>query len=135
MLLVTSEIRNQRLEICRKCKHFVKATQSCGTLGLGERVKYKNTTKKLCGCIMPVKTHLKIASCPIHKWRSTIKPSDLKELRALLKEINDNRITGEQNKRLTTLYNAITRKNTKVSGCAPCVKKMIQEMNELLEEA
>tara|TARA_B100000424_G_C22939272_1_gene499806 strand:+ start:2252 stop:2656 length:405 start_codon:yes stop_codon:yes gene_type:complete len=132
MLLTSSKIRNSRLEICRSCKHFVDVTQSCGTLGFGERVKYKNTTKKLCGCIMPIKTHLKIASCPIHKWKSLIEDSDIKELKKLLGGI-DKKISKEQNIQLTKLYNRITSKNNKISNCNSCVKKMVTEMRELLE--
>ena len=135
MLLTSSKIRNERLEICRSCKHFVKLTQSCGTLGVGETVKYKNTTKKLCGCIMPIKTHLKIGSCPLNKWRSEVSKDDIKAIKKLLGSLDakTNRITKEQNIKLTELYNRITSKKNKVSSCAPCVKKMVNEMREMLE--
>ena len=48
------EIKDLRLEICRSCEFFVSLTQQC--------VK--------CGCIMPAKTMLAEASCPIHKWEA-----------------------------------------------------------------
>ena len=133
MLLTSSKIRNERLGICRSCKHFVKLTQSCGTLGVGERVKYKNTTKKLCGCIMPIKTHLKIGSCPLNKWRSQVSKEDIEGIKKLLGSIEKNKITKEQNIKLTELYNRITSKKNKVSSCAPCVKRMVNEMSEMLE--
>lgn len=41
-----------RLDICRKCPFFVKNTQQC----------------KECGCFMNLKTKLKLAECPQHKW-------------------------------------------------------------------
>ena len=51
---VPSEIRNQRLSICRECPFYVNATEQC----------------KKCLCIMPQKTKLADAFCPIHKWES-----------------------------------------------------------------
>tara|TARA_R100001163_G_scaffold2920_2_gene4432 strand:+ start:10202 stop:10609 length:408 start_codon:yes stop_codon:yes gene_type:complete len=134
MLLTSSKTRNERLEICRGCKHFVSVTQSCGTLGVGKTVKYKNTSKKLCGCIMPIKTHLKIGSCPLNKWKSEVNKKDIESLKSLLGSIEKNRITKEQNMKLTELYNKITHKKNKVSGCAPCVKKMVTEMSEMLKD-
>lgn len=49
---VGEDLRQERMEICKSCKFFVSLTQQC--------------TK--CGCIMPAKTTLPNASCPIHKW-------------------------------------------------------------------
>ena len=134
MLLVSSSIRNERLDICRKCKHFVKTTQTCGTLAVGNTVKYKNTTKKLCGCIMPIKTHLKISSCPLHKWKSTIAKEDIKAIKKLLGDIHPHKITREQNKTLTELYNKALSKKSKVSNCGKCVKSMINELKEMLKD-
>lgn len=41
-----------RLDVCRTCERFVKNTQQCLE----------------CGCFMNLKTKLKLATCPIHKW-------------------------------------------------------------------
>ena len=41
-----------RLAICRECPFFIKNTQQC----------------KECGCFMNLKTKLKLAECPQHKW-------------------------------------------------------------------
>jgi hypothetical protein len=41
-----------RLNICRECPFFIKNTQQC----------------KECGCFMNLKTKLKLAECPQHKW-------------------------------------------------------------------
>lgn len=49
---VSEEIKEMRMEACRNCEFFVKLTQQC--------------TK--CGCIMPAKTGLPHASCPVGKW-------------------------------------------------------------------
>ena len=133
MLLVTLKLKNERLVICRACKHYVKATQSCGTLGLGKEVPYKNTKKKLCGCIMPIKAHLKIASCPIHKWKSEIAQEDIEAIKNVLGSIENRKVTAEQNMLLTKYYNKVmkTRKNT--SNCSSCVRKIVKELTELIE--
>lgn len=56
---VQLEIRDRRMAICRDCKFFVSLTQQC--------------TK--CGCIMPAKTVLPNAECPIHKWSAELPAS------------------------------------------------------------
>jgi len=43
---------NERYEICKKCPEFINLTTQC----------------KKCGCIMTLKTKLKIAECPLGKW-------------------------------------------------------------------
>lgn len=48
----TEELKEKRMAICRECEFFVSFTQQC----------------KKCGCIMPAKTSLAEAFCPIHKW-------------------------------------------------------------------
>lgn len=40
----------RRIKICRECEH------------------YKMFVCTQCGCFMPAKTRLKMASCPIKKW-------------------------------------------------------------------
>ena len=40
----------QRIKICRECEH------------------YKMFMCSQCGCIMPIKTRIKNAYCPIRKW-------------------------------------------------------------------
>lgn len=54
---VSSEIREKRLNICKECIHYINATTQC----------------KKCGCIMPLKTKLPNAECPIGKWKQEIK--------------------------------------------------------------
>ncbi len=49
---VSKEISEKRLDICRQCNKFLKITQQC----------------KMCLCIMPAKTILAHASCPLDKW-------------------------------------------------------------------
>lgn len=47
------EIIKKRLDECLSCENLIKVTKSC----------------KLCGCIMPLKTTLADAECPIGKWK------------------------------------------------------------------
>ena len=46
------EIIEYRLNICRSCEFFIKATSQC----------------RKCGCFMKLKSRLEKASCPIKKW-------------------------------------------------------------------
>jgi hypothetical protein len=49
---VSDEVKKLRMEFCTGCEFFISLTQQC--------------TK--CGCIMPAKTGLPHASCPVGKW-------------------------------------------------------------------
>jgi hypothetical protein len=49
---VSEEVQNQRFDICKQCPELLKITKQC----------------KKCGCIMTLKTKLKKAECPLHKW-------------------------------------------------------------------
>lgn len=51
-LIQDSAVVEARLEICRACPEFIKLTSQC----------------KKCGCVMPLKTQLAEAVCPIDKW-------------------------------------------------------------------
>ena len=130
MLLVTSKVRSERLATCRSCEHCVGATQSCGTLGLGEKVG----DVKLCGCIMPVKTTLKIASCPLDKWGMTLSKEDVAAAKRLLAEVNPRAMSANQNAELQRLYNSMTGRKNKTTQCKPCVREMYEKMVELLRD-
>lgn len=51
-LLVTTEIYNQRIEICKSCPKF-------------DEKKIKCTE---CGCYLPVKAKVLFDDCPLDKW-------------------------------------------------------------------
>lgn len=53
-----SELSEQRMAICRECEYLA----------------HKRICLR-CGCLMPVKTKLNRASCPIGKWGSVGKKS------------------------------------------------------------
>lgn len=48
----THEEQGSRMDICNACPELIDLTKQC----------------KKCGCIMPLKTKLKAAACPIGKW-------------------------------------------------------------------
>lgn len=125
MFFVTGQKRNDRLAICQGCRYFVEKTQSCGDL-----VKEAFTDSKLCGCHMPTKTRLKIASCPLGKWDSEIKSSDLKKIKAILDDP-----TKATNGDLAQVYSSVTGTNTQASTCSSCNKRMLNELKTLLNDA
>ena len=46
-------IAEARMAICEACPELITLTKMCG----------------VCKCVMPIKTKLVNAECPIHKWR------------------------------------------------------------------
>jgi len=53
-MMVDKETAEKRMAICNSCEHLKKV--------------YKLKTCGLCGCIMQIKTDLKVVACPIKKW-------------------------------------------------------------------
>ena len=51
---LSEEDAKARYDICKQCPELLKITKQC----------------KKCGCIMPAKTRLAAAECPLHKWGS-----------------------------------------------------------------
>ena len=51
-MLAEPEVTEARLAICEKCPSIRKPRMQCAE----------------CGCLMPAKTRLKGASCPLGKW-------------------------------------------------------------------
>lgn len=125
MFFVTGQKRTDRLTICQGCEHFVQATKSCGDL-----VTEAFTDSKLCGCHMPTKTRLKVASCPLGKWEAEIKESDLDAIRKLIE--NPSKATNGD---LAELYSKATGTNTKASQCSSCNRRMLNELKQLLKDA
>lgn len=125
MFFVTGQKRTDRLTICKGCEHFVQSTKSCGPL-----VTEAFTDSKLCGCHMPTKTRLKVASCPLGKWEAEIKESDLDAIRKLIENP-----TKATNGDLAELYSKATGTNTKASQCSSCNRRMLNELKQLLKDA
>jgi hypothetical protein len=51
-LIEDTRISDERLDICKACPFYLKATTQC----------------KKCGCVMPLKVRLETAVCPEGKW-------------------------------------------------------------------
>lgn len=49
---VSDEIAEERMGICNNCPELLKITKQC----------------KQCGCVMPAKTKLLEATCPLGNW-------------------------------------------------------------------
>ena len=125
MLFVNNKVRAHRLETCKACEHFVALTKSCGPL-----VTEAFTDSKLCGCFMPAKTKLKVASCPLGKWNATINKDDLEAIRHMLD--HKEQYTNED---LVQWHNKVTGGNANRSTCAPCNNRMVKDLRQLLRNA
>jgi hypothetical protein len=53
-ILVTTEVKEHRLEICNNCEFLFQPTMQC----------------KKCGCFLKGKTAIAAFSCPIGKWQA-----------------------------------------------------------------
>jgi len=51
-IVASTELREQRLNMCLACEHYFKVSGLC----------------KKCGCLMKAKTWIAKAKCPIKKW-------------------------------------------------------------------
>jgi hypothetical protein len=125
MFFVTGQKRTDRLTICQGCEHFVQSTKSCGPL-----ITEAFTDSKLCGCHMPTKTRLKVASCPLGKWEAEISAEFLDKVRELIDNPR-NATNGD----LAELYSKATGTNTKASQCSSCNRRMLNELKQLLKDA
>ena len=125
MLFVNATIRTERYNTCEGCEHFVTTTKSCGPL-----VTEAFTDSPLCGCYMPAKTKLKVASCPLGKWGATIQPEDIEQIREYLDRPNPEKTIEE--------LNEFSRKfltGQKASGCSSCNRKLLQQLKDLVHNA
>jgi hypothetical protein len=138
MLFVKSSEYNRRLAICRNCKFFEPSTQSCGTLIVGEEqeieVQYKKKSIHLCGCVMPIKAKLSLASCPANKWKGMLTDSERNELLLLLEEIETTgKIDDNQRNQFYAYKDQITQAYNERSTCSACIKREIKLMRETLK--
>jgi len=110
---------NDRLTICKKCKHFRKSTQQC----------------KKCGCFMQIKARIAFTKCPIDKWdrETEITSAQLSILRRIFKGIRSDRVDHQENINLTNIYNEIFGMNKKVTSCGSCVKQTVEELRQIYE--
>jgi len=117
-LKTSNRTYNERMSICKACKHFRKSVSQC----------------KKCGCFMKIKGAIAFTRCPIDKWgrERDLTSDQLSILKRLLKQIGGDKVKHEQNVGLTNLYNEIFGMNKKVSSCGTCVKQLINDLKEVL---
>ena len=126
MLFVSAQIRTDRLHTCRACEHYVVSTRSCGPL-----VTEAFTDSPLCGCYMPAKTKLKVASCPLGKWEALIKPEDIEQIRIFLNK-DDREKTAEE---LTAFARKYIGPSKAASSCSACNRKLLTSLKNLVHDA
>lgn len=119
------------MSICKACEHYKSSTRSCGTLGIGTTIG----DVELCGCVMPIKTKLKIAYCPLGKWEALTSKEDIEEVKDFLSSLSENKISAYENNRLTELWNKASGNNRKVTNCKACVRDMIKQLKKYTNES
>lgn len=134
-MLVDNDTYKKRIGICHKCPHYKIATRSCGTLLLGDEVKHGRGTTKLCGCVIKVKARLKIARCPINKWRRDLTKKQVEDLENAINAIGNHReqTTREQINTFYEARNAITQDQKVYNKCKPCFQNEFNEMVTFLK--
>ena len=100
-------------------------TKSCGPL-----VTEAFTDSPLCGCYMPAKTKLKVASCPLDKWEAVVSADDVERIREFLTRNN-----SERTKQELTELSVKFLGGGKASNCPACNRKLIQQLKDLVHNA
>jgi len=62
-LPLNTKLYNERIEICKSCKHFNSKNYQCGTFS-----DVGNAETEPCGCFLKVKGRMANMHCPIQKW-------------------------------------------------------------------
>tara|TARA_R110002167_G_scaffold78666_6_gene217494 strand:+ start:4027 stop:4467 length:441 start_codon:yes stop_codon:yes gene_type:complete len=135
MLFVSGTTKAERLAICRACEHFVSATESCGPLIIGKEIEHRGEALRLCGCIMPIKTALRVGSCPLGRWDHQFDEKDLDQMRQWLKKL-PNSINASQQLELLIYYNRITgQEKQSIGPCGKCAQNLIKTIQEFVDQS
>ena len=73
---------------------------------------------------------LQVASCPLGKWEAEIKQADIDAIKTFLQTENQFRTNGQ----LAKLYSKVTGTNTQASQCSSCNRRMLAELQKLIDE-
>jgi hypothetical protein len=104
-------------------------------------VELEENTKKhykekiqLCGCVMRIKTKLRFASCPAHKWSAeNFTAHEVEQLTNFVKSIDGKtKLDADQLRTLFNWKSRITNKPEQVSQCGSCIKDLIAELKKQL---
>ena len=84
---------------------------------------------------MQIKARIAFTKCPIDKWdrETNITKDQLSILKRVFEGIEGDRVTHDQNRNLTNIYNDIFGMNKKVTGCASCVKQTVEDLTAVYE--
>jgi hypothetical protein len=130
-----SNTHTERMAVCKKCKFFQADTQTCGKPYTGGEVTYYGKPFKLCGCVMPIKTRLSFASCPLGKWNAEGSlPEFVDEIREAVSTYNG---SYESKKRLFEIEARImfeeTGEELQWSNCGSCHHQRLTDLTMLLK--
>jgi hypothetical protein len=141
MFTVPPAIRDSRIKTCQECKYYKKTTMSCGTLIVGDTVpeenefSYRKKKIKLCGCVMPVKTRLMFAKCPMGKWDSfRLSKEEIQELKEFVNGLPLSKLSNEQVTKLFEMKSKITGRRESATRCGSCVNSLINEFKKQLKD-
>ena len=83
---------------------------------------------------MEVKTKFRFTACPANKWHALdMKPEEIQALDEFINRINKaNKIEPDDMQMLYYWYSKITKKHQQVSGCASCIRDLINEFSRQL---
>jgi len=138
---VPLHIQRERISICNTCKFYNSTFKTCGTPLIGGKVDpeennvtYYKAKIKLCGCFMEVKTKFRFASCPANKWLALdMKPEEITVLDQFINRVNKaNKIEPDDINLLYHWYSKISKKHQQPSGCASCIRDLINEFRRQL---
>jgi len=125
---VTTEIKNERLNICRSCDMYFKPTGSC----------------KVCKCFMRIKTAIANQECPKNYWGKTTEVEApevipeylIQELKDIWQHIKNKTATNAEYKaRAIELYNTIYKTNYKTtSNCSSCLHSVWTGLNNIMKK-
>lgn len=135
MLFTNDKVRRERLDTCNACKYYNTTTRTCGPLGIGKEVTYRRQKKQLCGCVMPVKARLKMASCPLGKWKSEVGRAELLQIGQYLESRQPGRWTEAEREQVVALYNVTTGASEPVTTCTGCLENMVNDLKRAYESA
>ena len=135
MLFVSGKTKSDRLVICQSCDHFVESTSSCGPLIRGKTIVVDDQEKDLCGCIMPIKVGLRVASCPLGMWSTHISERELQSIKEFVETI-PNTLTAHHQKRLLEYYNKITGQQRRGIGCCGAsARNLLKTLNDFVYQS
>jgi hypothetical protein len=139
IVMFKDEIKD-RNDKCGRCKFFVPETQTCGKArwkGPGEEVTYRKKTFRLCGCVMPIKTAIPWATCPLGKWGVSEQlgdPEYVKELIDRADRVVSHRTGSKEWKaEVSAIYSELQGEQVR-SNCQPCLNRYVEDLQRLVRE-